>query len=74
MKKKFCIVGVDPDLIHFIKQNYKNFLGYFSNRNRHYKLIIKYKLLGEHNIKNLLKIKNKYYFIKSTKVSSRISP
>ena len=60
MKKKFCIVGIDPDLIDFIKQNYKNFLGYFSNRNRHYKLINKDKWLGEHNIKNWQKIKKKY--------------
>jgi len=60
MKKKFCIVGVDPDLLDFIQHNYKNFLGYFSNKDKKYKLINKNKWLGNHDKNNWEKIKRKY--------------
>ena len=58
--KKFCIVGIDNDFIDFIEENYQNFLGYFSKKNKYYNSISRKKWLGEHNMINWKKIKKNF--------------
>lgn len=59
IKKKFCIVGVDPDFNDLIFDNYKNYIGLITNfKNKKY--LAHNKLLGKENLKDWLKIKKKF--------------
>jgi len=59
IKKKFCIIGIDNDFLDFIKRNSSLFLGYYSEKNRFYKSLIRKKRLGTHDKKTWLKMKGK---------------
>ena len=59
IKKKFCIVGVDPDFNDLIFENHKNYIGLITNfQNKKY--LINDRWLGKENLNDWKKIKKKF--------------
>jgi len=58
IKKKFCIVGVDPDINEFIFDNKENYIGLITNFSDK-KYLINNKVLGEETLSDWIKIKKK---------------
>ena len=59
IKKKFCIVGVDPDFNQLIFDNKKNYIGLITNFG-HKKYLINNKVLGKETLNDWIKIKKKF--------------
>ena len=59
IKKKFCIVGVDPDINELIFDNKENYIGLITNFSDN-KYLINNKVLGEENLSDWIKIKKKF--------------
>tara|TARA_A100001015_G_scaffold309692_2_gene409616 strand:+ start:2670 stop:3305 length:636 start_codon:yes stop_codon:yes gene_type:complete len=58
--QNFCIIGVDNDLIDFIKRNNSFFIGYFSKKGFTYKSLKKKKKIGDHSLKKWKIINKKF--------------
>ena len=59
IKKKFCLVGIDPDFEDLIAENSRYYVGFFTSiKNKSYKN--KNKKLGKENLKDWKKIKKRF--------------